>query len=187
MGSLMDGAGTTLRDKRRQLLLAISTVSPCATSLPELHTAETRLKVLQHSHHLLCQGVPLQFASVVLVVVWRAPRRILHRPSWTACLRQLCTVSPHSGRTLPWLCRNRRQGPSSRHPAVPKSSSLQRRIHRAVVGVSCGCWPGACICRGGRRGVRHKARLGAGGLPLHCRLGTWSACCMMSVNGQSTM
>jgi hypothetical protein len=184
----MDGAGTTLRDKRRQLLLAISTVSPCATSSAELHTAEARSKVLQHSHHLLCQGVPLQLASVVLIVVWRAPRRILHRPSWTACLRQRNAISSHSSRALSWLSRHdRRQGSSSRHLAIPTYSSLQQRIHRAVVGVSRGCWSGTCIRRRGWCSIRRGAGLGTGGLPLHRRLRTWSACCMMSVNGQSNM
>ena len=161
-----------LQHKHRQSFLVLFDALTCATSSPELHTAETRPKVLQHSHHLLRQGAPLQLALVVLVVVWRASRRILHRSPLTARGR-LCSIPPQSGRALPWLNHhNRRQGSSGRHPAIPTYSSLQRRIHRAVVGVSCRCWSGSCIRRGGWCSVRRGAGLGTGGLPLHRRLGT---------------
>ena len=62
-----------------ELPLVISSLPTCTTSSPERHTAEKCPKVLQQSHHLLCQSAPLQFAPVVLIVVWHAPRRTLQR------------------------------------------------------------------------------------------------------------
>ena len=68
-----------LQDRHGQSCCLYLTTNMCCF-FTELDTAETRPKVLQHSHHLLRQGAPLQLASVVIGVVWRAPRRILYSP-----------------------------------------------------------------------------------------------------------